>query len=56
VVDVEVTARGEDLARREIVLSPGMAATADIGTGRRSILSYLLSPVQAMAHDAARER
>jgi hemolysin D len=56
VVDVEVTARGEDLARRDIQLTPGMAATADIGTDRRSILSYLLSPVQAMAHDAARER
>ncbi|WP_293976241.1 HlyD family type I secretion periplasmic adaptor subunit [Sphingomonas sp.] len=55
VVYVDVTANAQDLQKRGIHISPGMAVTADIGTGRRSIMSYLLSPVQAMAHDAARE-
>jgi hemolysin D len=55
VVYVAVTESEADLAARGIHLGPGMAATADIRTGRRSILSYLLSPVRAVAHDAGRE-
>jgi hemolysin D len=41
---------------RAFMLFPGMAATADIRTGRRSILSYLLSPIEAATQDAGRER
>jgi hemolysin D len=41
---------------QSFVLTPGMQATADIKTGRRSILSYLLSPIDEARHDAARER
>ena len=37
-------------------LTPGMAATADVKTGRRSILSYLTSPVQEATAQAGRER
>lgn len=37
-------------------LTPGMAATADVRTGRRSILSYLTSPVQEATAQAGRER
>ena len=37
-------------------ISPGMAATADVKTGRRSILSYLVSPIEKAQLEAARER
>jgi hemolysin D len=37
-------------------LSPGMAVTAEIKTGRRSVISYLLSPLQRYAHEGIRER
>jgi hemolysin D len=45
-------ARGD----RMIPLAPGMTATADIKTGKRSILSYLLSPIDEARLDAGRER
>ena len=34
----------------------GMAATADVKTGQRSFLSYLLSPIEAATTEAGRER
>jgi hemolysin D len=37
-------------------LTPGMSATADIRTGSRSILSYLLSPIDEARLEAGRER
>lgn len=37
-------------------ISPGMAAIADIRTGRRSILSYLVSPIEEAGLEAGRER
>ena len=37
-------------------ISPGMAATADIKTGQRSILSYLVSPIEKASLEAGRER
>lgn len=46
--------RGEDGA--EVPLAPGMAVTAEIKTGRRRIIDYLLSPVLAHVHDSMRER
>jgi hemolysin D len=39
-----------------VALTPGMAATADIKTGRRSILSYLVSPIDEARLSAGRER
>lgn len=51
------------LARDSIVrdgttvpLAPGLAATADIRTGRRSLADYLLSPIEAVRRTAGRER
>lgn len=41
---------------RLVDLTPGMAVTVEIKTGRRSIISYLLSPVQKHMHQALRER
>lgn len=37
-------------------LSSGMQATADIRLGDRSVIEYLLAPVQRAWHEAGRER
>jgi hemolysin D len=37
-------------------LTPGMAVTAEIKTGSRSVLNYLLSPLMKYKHDGLRER
>ena len=37
-------------------LEAGMAVTAEIKTGRRSVISYLLSPLRRYAHDGMQER
>lgn len=39
-----------------VALNSGMGAAADIRTGQRSIMSYLISPVKEAGHDAGRER
>lgn len=39
-----------------VQLTPGLSATADIKTGKRSILSYLLSPIDEARLEAGRER
>jgi hemolysin D len=38
------------------MLRPGMAVTAEIKTGSRRILEYLLSPLRQYAQEAIRER
>jgi HlyD family type I secretion membrane fusion protein len=37
-------------------LAPGMAVTAEIKTGKRRVLDYLLSPLHRYGHDVLRER
>ena len=37
-------------------LEPGMAVTAEIKTGQRRVIDYILSPIAQHAHDAMRER
>lgn len=41
---------------KEEPLRPGMRVTAEIKTGRRRVISYLLSPLQRYAHDFGGER
>ena len=41
---------------REVPLSPGMAVTAEIKTGSRRIMDYLLSPLRETATEALHER
>lgn len=41
---------------KPLLLTPGMQVVADIHQGRRSVLEYLLSPVQRAWMEAARER
>ena len=42
--------------RPQYSLTPGMAVTAEIKLGTRSVMEYLLSPVQGAFHEAGRER
>jgi hemolysin D len=37
-------------------LEPGMTVTAEIKTGQRYIITYLLSPFMRYRHEALRER
>jgi HlyD family secretion protein len=41
---------------RPLTLTPGMQVTAEINLGTRSVMEYLLSPVQKAFHEAGRER
>jgi HlyD family secretion protein len=41
---------------RQLRLVPGMQVNAEIHIGTRTVLEYLLSPVQKVAHEAGRER
>lgn len=43
-------------AGETLELVPGMQVIAEINQGRRTVLEYLLSPVQRAVHDSARER
>ena len=38
------------------LLTPGLSAAVEIKTGKRSVLSYLLSPVARSMSEAGRER
>ncbi|MEM7748593.1 MAG: HlyD family type I secretion periplasmic adaptor subunit [Pseudomonadota bacterium] len=41
---------------KELPIIPGMVATADIITGKKSVLEYLLKPIIKARHEALRER
>ncbi len=41
---------------RKVQLGPGLAATADVKTGSRRIISYLLSPLQTTVSQAGKEQ
>ena len=45
---------GDDAWRE--MLTPGLSAAVEIKTGKRSVLSYLLSPVARSVSEAGRER
>ena len=45
---------GSDMTALPII--PGMVVTADIKTGRKSVLDYMLQPIQVARHEALRER
>ncbi|WP_428422556.1 HlyD family type I secretion periplasmic adaptor subunit [Methylibium sp.] len=47
---------GIDIDGKRIALSPGMNLTAEIKTGRRRVIEYLLSPVQRAANESLKER
>lgn len=39
-----------------VPISPGMAVTAEIKTGQRRIIEYLLAPLQRAGSESLRER
>ena len=41
---------------RDVPLAPGMALSAEIKTGKRRVIEYLLSPLQQTASESLRER
>ena len=41
---------------KEVNLTPGMAITAEIKTGQRRVIEYLLSPLARHSQQALRER
>lgn len=45
-----------DADGRRYALAPGLAATVDVKTGTRRIISYLISPLQTSISQAGRER
>ena len=45
-----------DVDGKQIRLSPGMNVTAEIKTGRRRIIEFLLSPAQRATAESLRER
>ena len=53
-----ITLGGNNLEsqNRQLRLVPGMQVSAEIHLGTRSVLEYLLSPVQKVGHEAGRER
>ena len=56
VAHVTVAATGVQTEQGFSPLAAGMAATAEIKTGKRSVISYLLSPLTRHAHESGRER
>ena len=53
---VELASQELSADGRRYALQPGMQVAGEIHLGTRSILEYLLSPVQKAFHEAARER
>lgn len=59
IFQARITVQARELVLKDaskLPLSPGMAVTADIATGRRSLISYFLSPLQALTSESLRER
>lgn len=53
---VSLGAKSMQIDNRLVALSPGMAVTVEVKTGRRRIISYLLSPIAKYSHESIRER
>jgi hemolysin D len=45
-----------DVDGKPVKLTPGMAATVEIKTGKRKMIEFLLSPLMRMTGEAGRER
>lgn len=53
---LELKARDIEVDGKRIALAPGMSLTAEIKTGRRRVIEYLLSPVQQRVSSSLQER
>ena len=45
-----------DAQGNKLLIAPGMQVVAEINQGKRSVLAYLLSPVQKAVSEAGRKR
>ncbi|WP_213303487.1 HlyD family type I secretion periplasmic adaptor subunit [Paraburkholderia sacchari] len=55
-VRIRLTTNRIHIDNRWITLTPGMAVTADIRTGKRSVIGYFLDPLMRTAREGMRER
>jgi len=53
---IALAEKGLVIHGKPLELAPGMAVTAEIKTGKRRVLDYLLSPLHRYGHDVLRER
>ncbi|MDP3481755.1 MAG: HlyD family type I secretion periplasmic adaptor subunit [Sulfuricella sp.] len=53
---VRLAVQSLEIEGEKLRLSPGMQVVAEIHQGRRTVMEYLLSPVQKAFHEAGRER
>jgi hemolysin D len=56
VARVSLGAKVMQIDDRVVTLSPGMAVTVEVKTGRRRIISYVLSPLMRYSQESIRER
>jgi len=56
VAHVSIDENGIETEQGYMQLEPGMAVTAEIKTGQRTVMSYLLSPLMRYKHEGLRER
>lgn len=55
-VRVRLDAAEIDIDGKRIAISPGMAVSAEIVTGDRRVIEYVLSPILRYRHESGRER
>lgn len=55
-ITLELKHREIDVDGKKVRLSPGMNLTAEIKTGQRRVIEYLLSPIQRAGSESLRER
>jgi len=48
--------RSMNIDGKQVAISPGMNVTAEIKTGERRVIEYLLSPIQRAGSESLRER
>jgi hemolysin D len=41
---------------RDVTLTPGMAVSAEIATGKRSVIEFFLDPIRRTVNEGIRER
>jgi hemolysin D len=53
---VRVAKSTKNIDGADVLLSPGMAVTAEVTTGTRRLIEYVLSPVMEHVKESGRER
>ena len=51
-----LAAKDMNIDGKRVPISPGMNITAEIKTGQRRVIEYLLSPIQRAGSESLRER